>query len=262
MDNSHADPRPLDASPEPFSDAPSFDCEDATTWIHARILGETSANDQAARDHMRRCEDCRELYRQQVAVKARVGRAVMRTGVETGAFLGRNETPRFAPRHRRLLVVIALSLAIAGVVRIGGGLRPDPTLGVEWIAGEFFVAGEPTGASYGPRMGLRGDLLQTGADGRGRVRLDDGQILIGPSTTLLVESAVARRVRMVGGRVTVDGEGRLMTPFGVVQVEDGAVEVSLIGDDYSLNVLEGSAQLVSAFGTEEIHAGEAFDGRL
>jgi ferric-dicitrate binding protein FerR (iron transport regulator) len=262
MEHTHADRSPLDAVAAPHPAPLSFECEDAVEWIHGRTLGETSASDQVARDHMRTCSNCRELYRQQIAIKARVGRAVMRAGVESGAFLGRDDPPRFAPRHRRLLVVIALSLAIAGVVRLGGGLRPDPTLGVQWIAGEFFVAGEPTDESYGPRMGLRGDLLQTGQDGRARVRLDDGQLLIGASTTLLVESAVARRVRMVGGRVTIDGKGKLMTPFGVVVVDDGAVEVSLIGDEYTLNVLEGSAQLVTALGAEEIHAGKAFDGRL
>lgn len=262
MDHTDADLPTGDTDFESHPDAPSFNCEDAHAWIHGRILGATSSDDPVAREHLHGCAECRELYRQQIAVKARVGRAVTRTGVGTGALLGRSETPRFAPRHRRLLVVIALSLAIAGVVRIGGSLRPDPTLGVQWIEGEFFVAGEPTGASYGPRTGLRGDLLQTGPDGRARVGLDEGQILIGARTTLLVESAVARRVRMIGGRVTVEGVGRLMTPFGVVEVDGGAVEVSLFGDAYDLVVLEGAARLVSALGTQEISAGEAVDGRL
>lgn len=258
----------MDTTFEPESEnedgrGPDLGCDRTALWVRARVLGASTEEDDAvARAHIRTCATCRDLYRAQMADKARLGRAALRSsrGVDSG--LGPAASPRVSPRHRRLLVVIALSIAIAGVVRMGGSLRPDPTLPIAWLEGELFVAGEPVGATFGPDNGLRGDLLQTGEDGRAEVRLDEGRVLVDPSTTLLVESAVAQRLRLVGGSVKVDGTGRLVAPFGVIEVESGAASVVFDGDRYTITGLGGVTRLSSALGEEELRAGEDRSGTL
>lgn len=240
-------------------------CSPTRLWIRARILGvEPDLDDREARAHLRACPTCLDEYRIQMAEKARLGRAVARSGAGGAGHDGVAgiATPRLAPRHRRLLVVVALSLAIVGVVRMGGSLRPDPTLGIEWLAGELFVAGEPVGASFGPRSGLRGDLVQTGDDGRARVRLDAGSVHVDPNTTLLVESAVARRVRLVGGSVKLEGAARVLAPFGLVEVEDGAAHVLFEDEHYTIGSLAGSVRLTTAAGTRAIAPGDSVAGGL
>jgi hypothetical protein len=195
-----------------------------------------------------------------MADAARLGRAVQRVhgaGEPGGEDLAR---PRLGRRQRAVLLLVAVSAVIFMASRLGKGLRSDPTLPVVWQEGEMWVAGEPVGASFGPRMGLRGDLVQTGADGRGALSFDTGRIEIAPRTTMLVESAVAERVRLVGGSVRLLGDGELNTPFGIVRVERGACDVALVGDELTIASLEGRVVHVSAQGERTVPAGAALRG--
>lgn len=236
-------------------------CHDVRQWIGARITnGRVDLDDTSARAHLARCPKCRDAYRSQMADAARLGRTVQRVhgaGDPGGEDIAR---PRLGRKQRAVLLLVAVSAVIFMVSRVGKGLRSDPTLPVVWQEGEMWVAGEPVGASFGPRMGLRGDLVQTGSDGRGSLAFDTGRIEIAPRTTLLVESAVGERVRLVGGAVRLVGDGDLNTPFGIVRVAGGAVDVTLVGDELTVASIEGRVVHVSAQGERHVPPGAALRG--
>jgi len=233
-----------------------IDCDEARSWIDARLAATSSPiDDTLARAHLSRCAPCREAYRAQMALGLRLARAA-----EGGANLSAHVAPVVSigtvlRRRRGLIVVIACSLVLFLVARLGHGLRSDPTLPVRWEHGAVWVAGEPVGASFGPRTGQRGDLVQTGTDGSARLVFDLGTLRVDASTTLLVESAVAERVRLVGGSVRAEGDARLWTPFGVVVVVGGEALVTLEGDRLAVATRSGDVRVLTAAGEHAIAVG-------
>ncbi|MEZ5976806.1 MAG: hypothetical protein R3F34_01115, partial [Planctomycetota bacterium] len=209
-------------------------CQHCRAWIGARLRRVDDGEDEErARAHLRECIECRLVYREHMAAAARIGRAAIARVDAVPSGRGGRDPFGSLGRRRGLLVWLAVCAVIFGVTRVGRGLRGDPTLPVQWISGEVWVGGELVGAEFGPRTGLRGDLIQTGSDGRAKVVADDARIELRPGTTMLVESAVGRRVRFVDGVVDVEGEANVRTPFGIVDV-DGACTLTL--DESRLDV--------------------------
>jgi predicted anti-sigma-YlaC factor YlaD len=243
-----------DMPPEP--EPREIDCTRARVWIEARIAQSVSDVDDAlARAHLARCAECRDAYRSQMALGMRLARAAESAA---GAATVGAPAPTIGAslrKRRGVLVVVACSIVLFAIARVGRGLRSDPTLPVRWESGAVWVAGEPVGAAFGPRTGLRGDLVETGGDGRVRLQFDTGALHVDPSTTLLVESAVAERVRLVGGAVRIEGDAQLWTPFGIVAVAAGDADVTLADERLAVRTLAGDVRVLTAAGEHVIAVG-------
>lgn len=240
-----------------------IDCDEVHSWIDARLADSTSRVDDAlARAHLARCASCRDAYRAHMSLGLRLARAAEGAASRTTLDVPVVSFGTVLRRRRGLIVVIACSLVLFLLARLGHGLRSDPTLPVRWEHGAVWVAGEPVGATFGPRTGQRGDLVQTGTDGSVRLVFDLGTLHVGVDTTLLVESAVAERVRLVGGSVRAEGDARMWTPFGIVVIVGGDARVTLEGERLAVATQSGDVRVLTAAGEHAIAVGRhaAFEG--
>ncbi len=211
---------------------------------------------QALRKHQNGCEDCAGLYRVSMEGAARQRQFERRRKIRPLA------TPIWVPlldRRRmlalRFLMVCGLAFAAS---QMFGGFREDPTLAVEKLAGRVWVGGEELLEEV--ERAWRSDLLET--DGAGRARLTSGRqaLELGPNSQLLVESALAQRVRLMGGTLEISGTIDVQTPGGVVRGIDANLRLELAEGRLSVACRGGRAEWITAAGMRELGPGDRADG--
>ncbi len=146
---------------------------------------------------------------------------------------------------------------------------------LEALKGEVLLerGGQTGPAAEGPLV--KGDALETGADGSGTVRFADGRTVeIGPNARFVLDEDAAGIVLRVArgivlSRVPATPQGRpgsavelrILTPYGLTRVGgEDASEVSVSANDGRVEVRLGAIQFVSKDGQEmEASAGQSVD---
>lgn len=148
-------------------------------------------------------------------------------------------------------------LAIAFVVRDARGPRERR---VTFSAGDLQVVHAPVSVAGRPASGVRrfgvGDAIETGRDGRGRARLDDGTVLVLDRDTRVVVDAKGPRVER--GRVVVEGADAGRPTVSVAGAELVVTGATAAVDAGAKRVTCSKGELVVTQGGEHrVHAGEA-----
>jgi hypothetical protein len=207
----------------------------------------------ALRRHLADCPDCNAHYRARVRETAELARALSTHGSAPGGVGARSGAARRRLRRRRTaLTFLVACFLIAAVARLDGDWEFDPSVTLEWRAGEVWAGGALVGADA-PRAVLeRSDLVLTDLEGRAHVRARSLELELEPGVRLLVVSATARRLRLEEGRVVLRGEGRLETPRGFVAVDGGEAEVSVDTAGLRIRALSGRGERIDARGTVRV----------
>jgi len=112
----------------------------------------------------------------------------------------------------------------------------------------------PVPVTPGDVVGSRDGVGATLALGGGRVEL-------GPGARAAVASLMPPRARLLGGTARIEGELRVVTAHGVLDVEGGACSVRLDEGGLRVSVESGAARLTTADGVRELGAGESTSAR-
>ena len=204
------------------------------------------------REHWDGCEACATDH-------AEAARALIRRGVDDRRAEPRDRlTPIWAPlrrrQHRFVLKFVALSAIVFGLSQTLGSWDRDPTCRAIRTAGQAWIGGFPMESKT--ERAWRSDVLVTGPAGAARLEVGELVLELGPLTEVLVESALTKRLRLMGGELTAKGTATLQCAFGVLELEDA--EARLVLDDGSLRLeLEsGAAGWITAGGRLPIVPGE------
>jgi hypothetical protein len=176
--------------------------------------------------HLAGCPDCRALHRERLAeVAAERVEEIQRPGPDR----------RVLRRRRLALTFLASCVLIAFVARMDGDWDFDPLVRVERLEGDVWAAGELLGPERGTVPLHRSDLVTTDVGSRARLDAKGLRVELEPRSAVLVVSSAAARLRLEEGAASIDGEGTLETPLGLVEVHGGRARL-VLGPD-GLDVL-------------------------
>lgn len=157
---------------------------------------------------------------------------------------------------RRLALRFAAAAAVmAALSSLFGDWRRDPTLAVAASAGPVFVGGEPLPQGSSGQRAWRSDLIETGPGGRVELRLRELRLELGPESELLVESVLSRRLRLLHGSLDLEGDGRLETAFGWLELAGLRARVVASEQGLSAEVFEGRGRWIDARGETALGPG-------
>ena len=268
---SEADPRESpDQSPEP---AP-IRCEEAREAM-ARFLssgfkiGKDADGQEAMRAHLQVCEACAKHYQDSVELTASMTGAMRsKERREVQARLRRSKNrPRLGgmgamdvffamgrqePSNRikriiwRLRPVLIASFFIFLMVEVTKPPKPGPAFRVQWIEGTLELNGKHLRDSQ-PNHGLpRGSQLFSFDGASAKISYEDGSLELGPDSCLLAERVRPARIRLVYGEAELIGTMQLASTAGELTQTAGRSKVSLHGEVFVVECLEGTIEVLSA----------------
>lgn len=182
--------------------------------------------------------------------------------VEHGSWRRVRRGASSGPRLRTLLLS---GFAIFAMVHLGS--RAGAPLGVRAAftpsrGGESFVGPRHIGAdevlAEGETIQLTpGDVIGVLGGAGGAVTMGGGRVELEPGARLVAASLMPPRVQLRGGRVTVTGRLRVVTPNGIVDGASGAVcHLSLGNEGLVVRTAEGQVTVTDSAGVHEVPAGD------
>jgi ferric-dicitrate binding protein FerR (iron transport regulator) len=229
-------------------------------------IGSDAEAQEAMRRHLQECEECAEIYRTGVETTVALGGA-LRSARRREARLTERGRPRLGGlgamgvlmswsnkepsnaavrviwRLRPILLVAFFFWLILWVTKPGG---PGPAFRVDWQAGLVVLDGKQL-IDDGPNFGLvRGQMIETGSEGVARVRREGTQVELGPRTRVLCERIEPARLRLVEGRVVVEGPLELTSDRGTLVLEGGGATVWRDGEVLWIECHAGSVRINTA----------------
>jgi hypothetical protein len=206
------------------------------------------------RRHLARCPDCKARYRERIELTASLGASVRaRGGARHGSrgprWLGTTSRER---RWRGALLFVVSSLLIAMVARLDGDWNFEPGMRLEVSEGAAWAGGHLVEATAGQVFLERSDLVEVESGARARIASRSLEFELEPGVRLLVVSALAQRLRLERGTIEVAGEGRLETPRGVVELDEGRARVTVTPRSLEVVPLSGRVVRTDARGRERL----------
>jgi hypothetical protein len=198
------------------------------------------------RRHLAHCPPCRELYRERIELAAQVGRVLPREVAERPApgLEGRARSTRL----RLLGLLLVASVLYLFATRLDRQFEFEPQVTLQWLEGTCWAGGVAVDRDH-PRLPvLRSDWIRVEQGGRAQLSCGDLDLELQAGASLLVVSAQDRRLRLEDGPVTLRGSGRLETPRGIVELQEGQASVELRGGELQAQLASGAGFLVDAAG--------------
>lgn len=248
--------RPEGSAPTP--DAGALACSDALALVRRFVSGDEDVAARAQlRAHLAACTACREQYRAEVVLVAQLARGGAR-GLESVRRMEARATRQLVGERRGRRVPIARlvlpAVGLYALFAIAGPEKGGPAH-CSSLAGSVHAAGEELRVESGERELKRGAACSTDDVSRARLARGGSVLVLEPSSALLFERSEPFRVRLVYGRLLVEGPVLVTTAFGAVAVEDGAGVIELGRDALEVACTRGALRLDDAAGEEELHAG-------
>jgi hypothetical protein len=162
---------------------------------------------------------------------------------------------RIAARRRLALRFAGVAAVLAALSSLYGDWRQDPTLVIEASAGPVFVGGQALPRGSSGQRAWRSDLVETGPGGQARLRLRELTLELGPESELLVESVLARRLRLCFGTLQLTGSGRLETGHGWLELENARVQLEASERALRVQLRAGLGRWIDARGEQELQPG-------
>jgi hypothetical protein len=224
----------------------TIECAEALALVRKFVAGaEDVARRTELRAHLAGCVGCREQYRSEVVLVARLAHGGAREldtvrAMESRAgriIAGGRLAAGGAARRFRLARVLLPVASLSALIAIAGHGRGGPAR-IESVAGTVDAAGTQLAPGDEPVELERGHVCTTGAGARARIEQGGTVLVLEPDTALLFERTTPLRVRLYGGSVLVDGAATIETAAGIVAAPDGAGVVSV--DARRLAVVAGA----------------------
>ncbi len=229
-------------------------CEDVPALVETFVsTGLDRAVTAGLRAHTGGCPECRDLYREAVRTAAHIGHAHRTERVDTERAVRRwnlwrdvisaHATPRGRAARLRTLLYPAFFCYL--IVQFAGGGPKERVLEVEVLEGTVHA---------GPSLG-RGEICATGSDGRACLQTEDGLARLEPDTRLLVERVSPPRLRLLTGRIELEGSWQVATTLGVVEVTEGLATMNLDGGGLECVGVRGDVLLIDSRGERSLTPG-------
>lgn len=246
------------------------ECSIFASQLDAWLNGDLEpAPRHAMRAHIERCADCNQDYRAMLVATARLHREarldVARTDAESAPtmvhrmvswstlFGGKPATPPHRLLARVMLFVGALLATLAW--RSSEAVEGTATLTV--LSGVAHIGGvEALRPSDPSRSMARGEWCGTGEASSAELSLGDATVHLDPDTLVWIEGVNNPRLRLERGRLSIEGECCLTSPYGVVEVTGGSAWVAVSGGVLSVDSGTGEVRTHDAFGSRALEAGQ------
>jgi hypothetical protein len=239
-------------------------CEEASESIRGFVSGLLDVDrERALRAHLDRCGDCRDHYRAAVITTAHIGRErrlerdarEKRVRSERLRRMARDGQPGGRPSFFRLRTLLYPAFFAFLMWQVSGLLTRNSGIAVERLEGS--VSAGPLelfdGRGRAP-LGI-GQPCSTEADGSARVEAGSTNLVLGPQTDLVLESAQPLRVRLGRGSLRAHGTCVVATRLGIVDVTKGQAEVALGRGALQIRALEGECAFTGPDGVRTIERG-------
>lgn len=229
-------------------------CDEVPFLVRTFVSSRLSEEDRLRlRTHVEECADCRDLYRSGVETAAHIGREHREERVETERMQRRHSLKKDAmaagsPLKRRSPIRTLLYPAFFFflILQITNFNPNTGTVELEVIAGEV----------HGSEHVERGEYCRTGSDGVAVLRAGKDEARLEPNTAVFLEDNRPRRLRLLEGELALDGEWRITTALGVIDV-NGIANLSLREGHLDCEAFEGDVRRIDASGTRHIPPGTA-----
>ncbi|MBI5364799.1 MAG: hypothetical protein HZA53_16605 [Planctomycetes bacterium] len=257
----------MDPAREPAPDAAersavsgAISCATALALVRRFVAGDEDVEARPRmRAHLAACPACRDQYRGEVVLVARLARggarsleSVRRMESRAGRSLDRE---RRGGRRVTLARLVLPAIGLYALYAIAGPGEGGPAR-YACLAGTAHHAGAPIARTDAPVELQRGGLCATEA-GRARLEWAGNALVLEPETALRFERQDPLRARLFYGRVLVEGGAVLSTVAGVVEIESGSAVVELSEGGLSVACSRGAARIVDVAGTQTIEPGES-----
>jgi hypothetical protein len=195
-------------------------------------------------------------------------------GVSGGGGLGARGGPLRLSRVRlRTLLLPAFALGLMLYFGEGGAAPLGVEAAFEPGSGGAFAgfvevkpkdrtsgAGSPTPADAGaPSAAIPvepGDMVGTTDGSPGTLTLGRGRLELHAGSRALLESVVPPRVRLISGTAVARGQLRVLTPHGLLDLQEGELWLGISPEGLRLTLRSGEASLVSPDGAGPLLVGE------
>ncbi|MFT6362369.1 MAG: hypothetical protein ACJAZ8_000772 [Planctomycetota bacterium] len=232
-------------------------------------IGADSKRQEAMRAHMQVCEDCAKHYQDSVDltasmtgalrskerrdIQARLRRSKSRPrlgGMGAMGILfaaGRTEPSNRVKRIIwRLRPVLIASFFIFLMTEVTKPSEPGPAFRVKWLGGTLELNGKHLRDNQ-PNHGLpRGAQCFSFESAGAKIFRAEGSLVMGPDSSILAERVTPARLRLVYGEAELAGTMQLTSTAGELTQVAGLSKVSLVGDVFTVECLEGTLEVISA----------------
>lgn len=245
--------------PAPRSAAP-LDCSQALAALPGLWSGALELADQRRlRAHLNGCAECRAQYVREsqtasaIARDGRVGRAealrlARRRQLASLARAGRDPKPR--------LWVRTLVLPAFLIVLLARQTPRESFAQVEAQLGQYRLGERALLSGHRPQRLLRGDQVLTEETARVRLFDESGELTLSGAGGLVVESPAQRRYLLGAGKFEARGAHSFTTPWGVLELASGVLELDMGASGGRVELREGAAELTRAQGVCLLVPGE------
>ena len=240
----------------------------------AAYVGNTSTQKGKGRfrEHLTQCEDCMAIYRQTMAAAARMGRNLREDRVDLERALrqsARAERAKQATgdtrrRNRFALRLALLPAAFALLIVVQRALRPSEGLTLHWNGGEVHVGEQRLNKEFPKRaLSEKGLICYTRGNATAEIFANtDGEnarFELGMQSTLLVTDPKQLEVRLESGDLVILGRARVLSQYGIIEMEAGRAVASVRNLKFSLECMEGSVSFLTSEGEEILQAGQSLE---
>ncbi|MBK7874843.1 MAG: hypothetical protein IPJ77_03685 [Planctomycetes bacterium] len=253
---------PVSQPTPPSGDAHDGALDCATTLVLVRrfVSGAEDVAERARmRAHLAACVTCREQYRSEVVLLAQLARGGAR-GLESVRRMEQRAARRLVgERYSRRVPFARLVLPAVGLYAlfaIAGPEKGGPAR-LASLGGVVLAAGAPLEPAQGAHELERGAACSTDEHARARITRGESGLVLEPESAVIFERSEPFRVRLVYGRLLVEGPVVVTCALGVVSLEQGAAVVDLDAHGLAVTCTRGVARLEDAHGREELAAGAA-----
>ena len=264
-----------DSNPSPAEEPGELpeSCRSARAAIAAYVgSSNTQEGTMHFRGHLTQCSDCMTIYRQAMAVAARMGRNLREGRVDDSrvrrqaarAERAKKATGEPGRRNRFALRLALLPAAFALLIVVQRALRPTEGLTLHWNGGEVHVGEQRLNKEY-PKRALteEGLLCYTRGNATAEIYANTDEerprFELGMQSTLLVTDPKHLEVRLESGDLVILGRARVLSQYGIIEMEAGHAVASLRNLKFRLECLEGSLTFLTAAGEQVLQAGESLE---
>lgn len=249
------------------------ECQAARSAM-AEFVGSNQAKDGSAgfREHLTQCEECMVVYRQTMSAAARLGRSIRedrgdderRWRKSAMATRAKKATAEPGRRNRFALRLALLPAAFALLIFLQRALKPGEGLTVHWKGGEVHVGSQRLNKEF-PKRVLNEKGLYCYTKGNAHAQIfshtdsERERFDLGIQSTLLVTDPENLEVRLEIGELLIYGEARVLSQYGLVEVEEGHAKLTIRDLKFQLECLEGSLSFITPAGEETLNAGEVIE---
>jgi len=239
-------------------------CEDAGKLIQHFLAGPLAgADDRRLRRHLAECAECQDLYQHAVYTAASVGRERREERVALERYHRRAELKRLAfeaPKRSRgthlLRVLVYPAFFCFLMIQIGNLTHRAAGLRLALVQGSVRAGNQELDQPGTAAEVKQGQVCSTAADGGARIEGQDAVAELAADTHVLIERVKPLRLHLRSGSLHVSGDARVSTVLGVVELEQGEVDILLAGGQLTLISTDGSVRFTDPDGVRSMEPGE------